>query len=297
MKAPKSELISRAGVHYAGYVFSTEGVIFRETSSTDVGIDGQIELVSPDGEATGTLVGVQIKSGDSFVDNNAQIFSFKASKKHFSYWQNLRMPAIGIVYSPTLKVASWFDLTKHAEDILTNNKPPIIRQKLNQQNTIKIGNKLNHLIELTHIYYKLPVSKNDIEKLASILDAVESEQCLKEESWKRLITVFFASDSDSEIIGDVGHRLSWYFPTVSDTQKLQFKNRLQQLTHCELVRIFKAIKLAMEQNRDDVVSHVVDLLSYNSNVFKMLDHLYCEGLVTSEDMWLVDTLKELITEL
>ncbi len=69
VKAPKSELVSRAGVHYAGYVFSTEGIIFRETSSSDVGIDGQLELVSDDGTATGMLLGVQVKSGDSFVDN------------------------------------------------------------------------------------------------------------------------------------------------------------------------------------------------------------------------------------
>ena len=78
VKVPKSELVSRAGVHYAGYVFSTEGIIFRETSSTDVGIDAQLELVSHDGTATGMLLGVQVKSGDSFVDNNSETFSFKS---------------------------------------------------------------------------------------------------------------------------------------------------------------------------------------------------------------------------
>lgn len=61
MKALKSEVVSWAGVHYAGDVFSTEGIVFRDTASTDVGIDGQLELISSDGVATGMLIGVQIK--------------------------------------------------------------------------------------------------------------------------------------------------------------------------------------------------------------------------------------------
>ncbi|MGF1727962.1 DUF4365 domain-containing protein [Photobacterium kasasachensis] len=240
MKAPKSELVSRAGVHYAGYVFSTEGIIFRETSSTDVGIDGQLELVSPDGVATGMLLGVQVKSGDSFVDSEAQVFSFKASKGHFKYWKNLCIPSIGVVYSPTLKKASWFDLTKHAEEILTSNKSPVIKQVLNEQNTLEIGRGLNQLLERTLEYYKQPVTKDEVEKLDSIQEQVVSDgPSSKEESWKRLISIFFASDSDSEVIGDVGYRLSWYFPAVSDAQKTQFKDRLQLLTLSELNRILE----------------------------------------------------------
>lgn len=53
MKTPKTELVSRAGVHYAGYVFSMSGITFKETSSSDVGIDGQLELVNDEGLATG----------------------------------------------------------------------------------------------------------------------------------------------------------------------------------------------------------------------------------------------------
>ncbi|WP_270828343.1 DUF4365 domain-containing protein [Aeromonas sp. Y318-1] len=62
-------MTSRAGVYFSGYALSMSGMIFRETSSSDVGIDGQIELVNDDGSATGMLIGVQIKSGDSFVNH------------------------------------------------------------------------------------------------------------------------------------------------------------------------------------------------------------------------------------
>ncbi|HIF9342678.1 DUF4365 domain-containing protein [Photobacterium damselae] len=298
MKAPKSELVSRAGVHYAGYVFSTEGIIFRETSSTDVGVDGQLELVSADGTATGMLLGVQVKSGDSFVDNASGIFSFKASKAHFEYWQQLRIPAIGVVYSPTLKKASWFDLTKHADVILKNDNPPIIRQELSKSSVLEIGQGLHELIKLTHRYYKLPVTKEDVEKLDVIQEKViEATPSSKEDSWKRLISIFFSSDSDSEVIGDVGYRLSWYFPAVSDLQKDQFKNRLQLLTLAELNRVFCAIKLAMDRNRDDVVSLILDLVSYHPQIIELLDKLDANGFIASEDKWLLEQLKEYLEQL
>jgi hypothetical protein len=34
-----------------------------------VGVDGQVELVNDDGEATGALVAVQIKSGRSYLND------------------------------------------------------------------------------------------------------------------------------------------------------------------------------------------------------------------------------------
>lgn len=297
MKATKSELVSRAGVHYAGYVFSTEGIIFRETSSTDVGVDGQVELVSDNGTATGMLLGVQIKSGDSFVDNNSEIFSFKSSKAHFEYWQELRIPAIGVVYSPTLKKASWFDLTKYANEILENDKPPVIKQRLNESNILEIGQGLNELIKLAHRYYELPVTKEDVEKLVVIQDQiVDSTHSSKEDSWKRLISIFFSSDSDSDVIGDVGYRLSWYFPTVSDLQKEQFKSRLNLLTLSELNRIFYAIKLAFDQNREDVVSLILDLISYHPKIIELLNKLDTNGFIASEDEWILEQLKEYLEE-
>ncbi|EGQ7760016.1 TPA: DUF4365 domain-containing protein [Vibrio vulnificus] len=297
VKAPKSELVSRAGVHYAGYVFSTEGIIFRETSSSDVGIDGQLELVSDDGTATGMLLGVQVKSGDSFVDNISGIFSFKSNKEHFEYWQQLRIPTIGVVYSPTLKKASWFDLTKYANLILKNDYPSVIKQEINESNVLEIGQGLTELIKLAHQYYELPVTKEDVEKLVDIQEQAVDTQSSKEDSWKRLISIFFSSDSDSDVIGEVGYRLSWYFPTVSDSQKEQFKNRLKQLTLAELNRIFCAIKLAFERNRDDVVSLILDLVSYHPQITELFDKLEANGFITSEDKWLLERFKEYLEQL
>ncbi|EML9988348.1 TPA: DUF4365 domain-containing protein [Citrobacter amalonaticus] len=297
MKAPKSELISRAGVHYAGYIFSLGGLIFRETSSTDVGVDGQLELVTPEGVATGMLVGVQIKSGDSFVNKDTHIFSFKASKDHFHYWQNLCIPSIGIVYSPALRTASWFDLTEQAKRILKHEDSPIIKQTLNNENIIDIDIGLTQLVSKIHQYYKRPVERADVEKLSAIQQQPNNEMELtKEESWKRLISIFFSSESDAEVIGQTGYSLSWYFPTVSDEQKIQFKERLQLLSLSELNRIFGAINLAVARDRDDVVSLIMDLLSYHPEITSLLSRLDTEGFIKPKDRWVLQQLIEYIEQ-
>lgn len=294
MKAPKSELVSRAGVHYVGYVFSLEGIIFRETSSTDVGVDGQLELVTPEGIATGMLVGVQIKSGDSFVNKKNQVFSFKASKKHFIYWKKLSIPSIGIVYSPALRTASWFDLTKKAEEILNNSCSCIIKQTLNNNNIISIDTGLKELISKIIEYYKGAVDIKDVEKLSQIQKSDNEVSLSKENSWKRLISIFFASSSDAKTIAYVGYCLSWYFPVVSEEQKYQFKTRLQLITIDELNRIFGAIKFEMTQNREDAAMLIADLLSYHPKIISFLDTLVNESVVNPKDIWLIEQLKEYI---
>lgn len=297
MKAPRSELISRAGVHYAGYIFSLEGLIFRETGSTDVGIDGQLELVTSEGIATGLLVGIQIKSGDSFVNKDTRVFSFKASKEHFLYWRNLCIPAIGIVYSPALRTASWFDLAEQTERILNDESPPVIRQVLNKSNIVDVGTGLATLISRIHNYYKIPVEKDSIVKLGSIQEQSDSKSiATKEASWKRLIFIFFSPDSDTETISSAGYALSWYFPSVSEEQKIQFKNRLQQLSLSELNRIVGAIGLAISRDRDDVMSLILDLLSYHSEIISLLHKLDTENFVLQKDKWLIEQMIEYIND-
>ena len=55
----------RLGVNAVAEAMAKIGQIWRETPMADVGIDGQIEYVSPEGFATGRMIAVQIKSGPS----------------------------------------------------------------------------------------------------------------------------------------------------------------------------------------------------------------------------------------
>lgn len=295
MKAPKTELISRAGVHYVGFIFSIGRVIFRETGSTDVGIDGQLELVTSDYIATGLLAGIQIKSGDSFVNKETRIFHFKANKEHFKYWKGLCIPAFGIVYSPSLRTACWFDLSEQTDEIMNGHAPPVLRQVLDNRNVIDSDIGLDNLIAKIHEYYKIPIEKSSVDKLRIYQDQKNNATVLtKEAAWKRLITTFFSPDSDSEIIGEAGYALSWYFTTVSEEQKFQFKDRLRCMSIFELKHIFLAIKLAISRGRDDIVSLVSDLLAYHLNIIPLLKRLEDEGYIFPEDQWIIDQIVEYI---
>jgi len=96
----KQELL---GVFKVALMLTEIGLIFRPTSNTDVGIDGQIEYVNSAGEATGKIVAVQIKSGDSYLkENKADInnWTFYSDEKHKAYWEMYPIPVILLVYSP-----------------------------------------------------------------------------------------------------------------------------------------------------------------------------------------------------
>jgi hypothetical protein len=56
----------RIGINAVATAIARIGLIWRETSTGDVGIDGQVEYVSASGHATGRLISVQVKSGLSY---------------------------------------------------------------------------------------------------------------------------------------------------------------------------------------------------------------------------------------
>lgn len=94
----------RIGVHYVGLMLAKLGLIFRETSNTDVGIDGQIEYVNNTGEATGKIVAVQIKSGDSYLydaKKDNENWTFYLDEKHMNYLEKYPIPVILLVFHPT----------------------------------------------------------------------------------------------------------------------------------------------------------------------------------------------------
>lgn len=291
MKATKSEFVSRAGVYFSGYVLSMSGIIFRETSSTDIGVDGQIELVDDDGEATGMLACVQIKSGDSFSDSTTKEFTFKSTKEHYKYWAKLSIPTIGIVYSPKLKTASWFAIDYHSKQVVKNSLSCQITQKLEPFNEISIEN-----LPLSYLsHYIIERHHNPLSKVESdnILDSYEDDADIENNSdklmiWKRMTSAFFSSNSSPEVIYDVGYRLSWYFPTVSDEEKDFFYKRLSKITVTELYNVFKGIHFAYEHNCEKGLELITDLLRYNNKIQYLFFMLKNSDLPKQNEMHLIE---------
>jgi hypothetical protein len=58
-------------------------LIWRETSTGDFGIDGHIEFLDENSEPTGMMVGVQVKSGQSYFSGETDhTVSYTANEKH-----------------------------------------------------------------------------------------------------------------------------------------------------------------------------------------------------------------------
>lgn len=288
-KTPDTEFISRAGVHYTGYICALAGIIFRETSNTDVGIDGQIELIDNNNEATGMMAGIQVKSGDSFANLESKVFTFRAKRKHFEYWERYRQPVIGIVFSPSLKKAVWFDLSKHSKIILSEGMSLEIKEILDTQNELEPLNGAPTLVELIKKYHGIAVSEEDAIRIAYIQEELDkntaTERLDKETSWKRLITIFFDSISPPTVIAEVGYRLSWYFPSTTEEQKEFFINRMVQVTDEELVRIIIAVHQTLIDIREDVATLIIDLITYLPDHVNRLKIIEQSNLIPDDKLW------------
>jgi hypothetical protein len=103
----------RLGVNAVAEVMAKIGQIWRETPMADVGIDGQIEYVSPDGFATGRIIAVQIKSGLSFFKESNGCWIFHPEEKHRFYWERFPLPVLIIIHNPETNLSYWQDV-RHA---------------------------------------------------------------------------------------------------------------------------------------------------------------------------------------
>lgn len=84
--------------------------VWRKTSTRDVGIDGQIEYIDAEGNATGRIVAVQVKSGASYFPGEIDdALTYPVPPKHRDYWRDFPLPVILVLYEPGLETAYWAD--------------------------------------------------------------------------------------------------------------------------------------------------------------------------------------------
>lgn len=101
--------VERTGVHKVALVLSEMGLIFRETSNSDTGVDGQIEEVDENNNATGRIMAVQIKSGSSYLHENGTNWTFYVDEAHKNYWRLFPIPVMLLVYNPNDKNVYFVD--------------------------------------------------------------------------------------------------------------------------------------------------------------------------------------------
>jgi hypothetical protein len=91
------------------------GAIWRPTPTHDYGLDGELELTG-NGEVTGLIFKVQIKSGSSYLRNRTSAgFSFYIDPADCSYWPKVTNPVILVVYDPEADAGYWIDVKRHLQ--------------------------------------------------------------------------------------------------------------------------------------------------------------------------------------
>lgn len=110
-KATTANATERKGVIAVAKFAASNNQIWRETSNTDVGIDGQIEFVTPTNEVTGKVIAVQVKSGLSYFSNETTDgWRQPIASKHRMYWEAFPVPVILIVHNPETEISYWTDV-------------------------------------------------------------------------------------------------------------------------------------------------------------------------------------------
>lgn len=108
MKVSKSHQTDRAGVAAVDYVVNEKlRWLFREQPISDTGIDAHVEIVS-DGQATGRLFALQIKSGPSyFSETKRRCVVYRGSDAHLDYWLNHSLTVVLVLFNPTDQTMIW----------------------------------------------------------------------------------------------------------------------------------------------------------------------------------------------
>lgn len=109
-QVPPTDFTEQLGVIAVHGAATAARCLWRPTSMHDVGIDGQIEYVTPDGRATGRTVFVQIKSGSSyFTHATDQDVPYCPHERHHNYWERSPLPVILCLHEPGTSDTFWVD--------------------------------------------------------------------------------------------------------------------------------------------------------------------------------------------
>ena len=110
--AADTDETDRAGIALCALQVTNQlGLIFREQSTSDFGVDAQVEM-KREGRPTGRLVGLQIKSGSSYFDEPYEDgWIFRPKEKHVRYWLNHSLPVYVLLVNLNTMTVYWQEIT------------------------------------------------------------------------------------------------------------------------------------------------------------------------------------------
>lgn len=128
--------------------------IFRPTTKTDVGIDGEIEYVNEEGKCTGRLIAVQIKCGQSFFEEKTDKgYVFRCRAETVNYWLSLSIPVILCLCNNITNNILWCHITvETVQKLGVNYKIEVpYTNVLNRQNEFKLKSVFESVVPIGSI--------------------------------------------------------------------------------------------------------------------------------------------------
>jgi hypothetical protein len=93
-------------------VTSQLGLVFREQSTSDFGVDAQAEM-KREGRPTGRLVGLQIKTGPAYFSEPYEDgWIFRPKKQHLKYWLNHSLPVYVLLANLDVMTVYWQEINE-----------------------------------------------------------------------------------------------------------------------------------------------------------------------------------------
>jgi hypothetical protein len=202
----------RIGVNEVERIFLKSGWIPRTISQTDVGIDMEVEICE-DGDPTGQLIAVQIKTGESyFQEDNFGKIIYRGKNVHLKYWIKHSLPVILVLHNPKTQLTIWQRITP--EEIIKTNqnwKIAIPKHQCLDENSVDELKKLNKLPIYFQRLQRLALHSKLISKInAGDFLIIEIEEWVNKLSGKARITLKEINYNDDEIILSDGYYFNFY---------------------------------------------------------------------------------------
>lgn len=109
-------------IGHAYAIVGEAGQIFRQTSNSDWGIDGEIEFKDKSGKTTGKRVYLQLKSGNSYLQRRGSTRRsfFNVRSGYAEYWMKQEYPVMLVIHNSVDEIL-WMNVTeylkKHGSDV------------------------------------------------------------------------------------------------------------------------------------------------------------------------------------
>lgn len=206
--------IERLGVNAVEKIVLETNWIARSILQTDVGIDMEVE-VCDNGEPTGQLIALQIKSGESyFSEEDLTGIIYRGKNVHLKYWLNHSLPVILVLYNPKTKQTIWEIITDNLiVKTKTNWKISIPKSNILDAQSLEKIKSFNHLPIYFQRLQRLAIHKKMINQIGKGKRfVIEIEEWVNKSSGRAKITVKRIKNNGEELIVNEGHYLHFHGP-------------------------------------------------------------------------------------